>query len=121
MFIFLSTNSVVKELFRLPVLFHHYQEHISINGKESFISFLAEHYTSTQIHHHADNDKHNDHEKLPFKSVDVSTSINITVPKNYLLITKEFFVETSTKKVSAKQQQLTSDFIKNIFQPPRFS
>lgn len=67
--LFVLSNSTQNQFVKLPVFFHHYFEHSSENPNCSLSQFVREHYILLQ---HPD-DRHGDHEKLPFKEVPVDT------------------------------------------------
>lgn len=62
--LYLTTSTEVHELFKLPLLFFHFQEHRTENQALSFLSFLQEHYTG---HSEQKTDWQKD-SKLPFKT-----------------------------------------------------
>ena len=68
--LFISLNTELFQLFKLPTLVQHYLEHKQEDSKETFWHFLSQHYANKINHSHQD--KHNDHERLPFKTDDCS-------------------------------------------------
>lgn len=61
LFVFVSVQSPLHELLKLPELISHYKEHKSENKSISFIKFLEDHYLKSL------STKDNKHSKLPFK------------------------------------------------------
>jgi hypothetical protein len=55
-------SSYILSIFKIGGLVSHFQEHVRIDPKMNFLSFLASHYL--EKHHQEANQ--NDHEKLPF-------------------------------------------------------
>lgn len=120
LFIFLGATTVFGELLKLPVLIHHYIEHVE-NKKEaslSFIDFIAEHYNGGIDH----TDKHHDHEKLPFKTLDshIAQVISI-VPQTDYSISNNAAVLSKLKIPFQYQNVYSNTYLDSIWQPPRFS
>lgn len=117
-FSFLGANTALGEIFKLPLLIHHYIEHNQEDDDNSIIGFLAEHYGEDINHHHHDN--HNDHDHLPFKTI--NSSVGQTA---YIL---PLFIE-STKLVHRKklktpvfqEQNYSNAYLDSIWQPPKYS
>lgn len=116
----LMSNTALGELFRLPTLIHHFNEHKIWDENDSFIDFIESHY-STQINH--PDDEHNDHENLPFKSnysqvlplittVCSKHSFEINTPE-FLYNTEDFFTKYTFNYVNS--------YLENIWQPPRIA
>ncbi|MCO6494255.1 MAG: hypothetical protein J5I91_01060 [Bacteroidetes bacterium] len=114
---FLNTNAALGEILKLPILVHHYFEHLNTIGKIDFVDFISEHY-SNHINH-ADADDH-DHEKLPFRSVDCQspTLITISPDESPIFSSLDFLFEKSKKPVF-KTSQYSNDFLTQIWQPPK--
>ncbi|MBU3676661.1 MAG: hypothetical protein FGM54_05710 [Chitinophagaceae bacterium] len=62
--LYLTTTTELHELFKLPLLYFHFNEHKSENKNLSLSAFLHQHYSHHQDH---DNDWQKD-SKLPFKT-----------------------------------------------------
>lgn len=120
LFIFLSTNTVFSELFKLPELIHHYLEHRE-NEKDNnltFINFLTEHYSENAHHTH----KNNNHEKLPFKTLDFHLAHVISiVPQTNSSLPIIVLVNPKLKKSFQYQYDYSNAYLESIWQPPRFS
>lgn len=65
---FLLETSCLKELIKMPLLIHHYFEHITCHPKDNFISFISKHYAGEQ-NSDSVHDKETD-KQLPFKSTE---------------------------------------------------
>lgn len=120
LFIFLSTNTVFSELFKLPELIHHYIEHRESekNVNLSFIDFLTEHYSENAHHTH----KHNNHEKLPFKTLDFHlTHVISIVPQTNNSFPIIVLVNLKLKKSFQYRYGYSNAYLENIWQPPRLS
>lgn len=74
LFIFLCANTEIGQLLKLPTLVSHYFEHDDheADNNISFIDFVKSHYNDN--HKHSDTDKHDEHQNLPFKTI--NTNIN---------------------------------------------
>ena len=116
LFIFLITNTVFGQLLRLPTLIHHYLEHVEWDNT-TFLEFLNEHYAK-EINH--PDDKHNDHEKLPFKNIDVQSSQVLSIaPQHDFMLSKPVFILVERKRSIHKQQHYSNAYLDSIWQPPR--
>jgi hypothetical protein len=114
--IFLFSRTDLNQLIRLPILFHHYQEHRSEKGGCSFWEFLNLHYGGPLKH--AD-DRHGDHGKLPFKTCDAKLLLLNTTPAEQPVNTVvRLFpsIEGSDNFTFAEQTQPGVSF--SVWQPP---
>jgi hypothetical protein len=112
----LTTQTELGQLFKLPVLIHHYMEHVDMDGDKSFMEFMKEHYVGNI--EHAD-DIHNDHESLPFKTLDVNTGLTLIEPNipDYEVSAVQLHA-SSEKNVIPNQMLHSSDCGNSIWQPP---
>ena len=118
MFIFLTAHTALGQLLRLPTLVHHYLEHVEWDNS-TLLEFLCEHY-AMKINH--PDDKHHDHEKLPFKNLDFHTSqVMSIVPQATFSISQIIPDTVEIKKSIRKQQHYSNAYLNSIWQPPRFS
>lgn len=118
LFIFLTANTAFGQMLRLPTLVHHYLEHVEWDNMTLF-EFLSEHY-AVNINH--PDDKHHDHQKLPFKTADCHTSQVVTlVPQPTFSICQIFPETIELKKSIRNQQHYSNAYLNSIWQPPRFS
>ena len=113
--VFVSSNTELHQLLKLPVLMNHYLDHLKINQDESFFNFISEHDSSQPDH--SDQEHHN----LPFKTTDCATVNSVLPYVNSHQITvnrpQSFFL-----KVTPIYQGIiySSAYLSNIWQPPKF-
>ena len=112
-FVFLCANTSLGQLVKLPNLVEHYKAHkneLSSNSI-SFIEYIKLHYAKNV-------DNNQDHQNLPFKTLDNSTSVLFVFPlmtfqlqlvNPIIAITKKFFYNKS----------FTSNLIISIWLPPK--
>jgi hypothetical protein len=110
-FISVSTTEFVQVL-KLPWLISHFIEHFK-EGQDVY-AFMHEHY----VHHHGSNSDQDEDNQLPFKTTSIQQT-NLT----YLLppigaITKPAVILHKNKLI-LPDIVLPSDFLKDIFHPPR--
>lgn len=105
------------EFFRLPTLIHHYWEHKE-KDNYTLIKFLTEHYAK-KINH--PDDKHHDHEKLPFKVLDLHSLQLVTIVAQPTFSIFKIAFYTAEIKASICKQHYSNMFLNSIWQPPRFS
>lgn len=117
---FLNANTVFGEVLKLPILIHHFVEHSKETEDVSLLNFLAIHYKGDVKHQHQNN--HNDHNKLPFKTIEshFSSVVSIVPPAFIEISTYSKFI-TGLKIAAHKQQNYASTYLNSIWQPPRFS
>jgi hypothetical protein len=116
--LFLGANTELGQLFKLPVLIHHYLEHVELNKNESFADFLQIHYQK-EINH--PDDVHGDHQRLPFKSADChSIQTPVILPQTHFEIADVSVHEEHFKEVFSYEESHSSTRLVNIWQPPRF-
>jgi len=118
LFLYLASITEVHEVFKIPVLLVHFNEHRKENVDLSFLDFLRLHYANGDVKD-ADYDKDM---KLPFKShpeLAFTASIIAVLP---------VFVNQAVKITFGKEKKsfyhidslLISDFRTGIWQPPKF-
>jgi len=112
-FVFLCANTSLGQLVKLPNLVEHYKAHkneLSSNSI-SFIEYIKLHYAKNV-------DNNQDHQNLPFKTLDNSISVLFVFPlmtfqlqlvNSIIAITKKFFYNKS----------FTSNLIISIWLPPK--
>ncbi|HPH46300.1 MAG TPA: hypothetical protein PLJ60_01785 [Chryseolinea sp.] len=114
LFTYLSVNTELHQVFRLPIFFVHYNEHKKGNENITLINFIALHYFKGNV-------QHDDHDQeLPFKS-NHCTEISITfvIPADGFSEPVVKLFPTVKKVVPSSQQLNTSSFHFSIWQPPR--
>ena len=117
--VFLLANTELHQLFKLPVLVHHFFEHHQDAQDKSFFHFLSDHYSSKPGHSHNDN---NEHDNLPFKTSDcaaIHTSLAFNPHHHFSFCEPQFIPE----KVLVPYNEViySSAILNSIWQPPQFS
>ena len=117
--VFLCANTELHQLFRLPVLIHHYLEHHQDEQDKSFLHFLSDHYSSNP--EHSDNDNH-EHDNLPFKTNDCATMhSNVAFNHQHNFTFCEPQVVSEKVSVAYNVGIYSSAILNTIWQPPQFS
>lgn len=117
LFLFLTANTALGEILRLPTLLKHYIQHEE-KENTSFFEFLKLHYAD-KINHP---DDHQNHHKLPFKTMDFHSLQVISQDVPVLISFAQIITDSIVIKNAIRQQQFHSNsFLNNIWQPPRFS
>lgn len=115
---FTLTCTSFGELLKLPMLAHHYIEHIHDEKQLTFAEFMAEHYEEQILH---PNGKHQDHEKLPFKSLDHCDVHLVTIsPEMGLSVSKPSSFLFVQEKINYISINYSNSYLDRIWQPPRF-
>ncbi|MEO7989546.1 MAG: hypothetical protein ABI663_08400 [Chryseolinea sp.] len=114
LFIYLSVNTELHQVFRLPVFFQHYFEHRKGNEDITFLNFIMLHYSGNAV-------QHDDHDsELPFKSNHCDELlIAIALPPDNFFesVVNDFPVADNSLVPSS--QFISSSFLFSIWQPPR--
>jgi hypothetical protein len=121
LFVFLESQTEWMQIFRIPVLVHHFLEHRSENPNESLVEFLNNHYSSNQNHSSTSHHRH-DHDNLPFKSAD-GAKANVTqffIDDSSAVIPIPFFSNSTVASTSGIFICL-KEALNSIWQPPQFS
>ncbi|MCU4189277.1 hypothetical protein M9Q43_08885 [Flavobacterium sp. HXWNR29] len=111
--VFMCANTSIGQLLKVPNLIEHYNEHKNelTTDSISFIDYIVSHYSKNADNNH-------DHEDLPFKTLDNSSSTlfafsiityQIQVVKPLISTQKKFFYNKSFK----------SNLIASIWLPPK--
>ena len=120
LFVFLCANTEIAQLLKLSNLIEHFSEHHNHfrNQNVSLLYFMAIHYNDNQ--HHSNNGKDN-HENLPFKTVD--TSVNqVLAFENHTTFSFRTPSTVSLKStVPFHQKFYISNVFACIWQPPKLS
>lgn len=119
LFVFLSANTELHQLLKLPMLLNHFLEHHDQEPDESLADFLNEHYSET--HNHSDNE-HHDHDNLPFKSNDCATMhSNVVFNHDHNFSFCEPHIVSEKASVATNNVVIYSSAVLNtIWQPPQF-
>ncbi len=114
----MCASTEIAQLFKLPVLIHHYLEHHDDDNGISFMGFLHKHY-SEGISHSSHN---NEHKELPFKthqSIFAQVNLVFQVPVGY---ESKIDKPISKDKIIIYPETFHCSFaISKIWQPPRIS
>jgi hypothetical protein len=120
LFVFLSANTELHQLLRLPSLVQHFLEHKQADQSISFISFCKKHYAEENESHAANH--HDKHEKLPFKSHDCHVAHHAPIFTESNTFQFEFPISISYQdKMVAIEHQYLSTELSNIWQPPKIN
>lgn len=114
----LFSNTELNQFVKLPVLIHHYLEHL-LADKQSLFDFLGEHYAQSINH---PDDQHHDHENLPFKKHDCIHAHGLTffsTSDNEIALTPP--VQSQCTPPPFRVEFFSTAHYSNIWQPPRFS
>jgi hypothetical protein len=117
--IYLFSTTEAIQLLKLPVIFQHFAEHKLEDKNITFFAFLDMHYM-----HGSPKDKDYDKDmKLPFKtSYDCISAVSLAiVPQiiNLSFTKPKTFIEK--KNYIILNQCISSAYLANIWQPPKFS
>lgn len=118
LFSFLSANTVLGEVLKLPLLIHHYIEHTKEDNDNSIIDFLAKHYGKGDEHHHKGG--HHEHDNLPFKTINSHSGQVVCFQSLFIDFSKS--IDESNRKIPIRQQQNAANtYLDSIWQPPQVS
>ncbi|MDI9319475.1 MAG: hypothetical protein QM530_03275 [Phycisphaerales bacterium] len=116
---YLLSTTELHQLLKLPFLVEHFVEHKEQNKRMTLWQFLSLHYAEG-------NAKDADYEKdmkLPFKSHDCCSSINIVAfiaqPIAAFTIQERPIYRTQKSFSTLKEVCLRASFLSNIWQPPK--
>lgn len=117
--IYLFSVVQVNELFKIPIVFEHYEEHQQVEPKISVWKFICIHYMYGDVY---DNDYRMDM-KLPFKSDSANSLYSFVfcfLNQNYTLSSKFILIEY--KKQNFKYAfSFISSYLSFIWQPPQIN
>jgi hypothetical protein len=117
---FATGHNPLVEVLRMSNLVEHYREHQAQKADISIIEFLQLHYLDEK-HHEADTQ----HEKLPMHchAEHFASSIFVLEDFNCFFIENPTFsiVDFATKQLFLYDNQLISNYLASILQPPRYS
>lgn len=114
---YLSANTEVGQLLKLPVFVHHYYEHVENDKETSVLSFLKDHYNN-QISHPDDAD--HDHKNLPFKTIGGHIAlVPAIVPPSTVEISIQTACDFQDHTVFQIEDSYHYSAMKGVWQPPR--
>lgn len=116
--VYLFSFQEFRQVLKLPTLVEHFVKHTLTDPNFSVTNFIEHHYLSGNV---VDNDFEQDM-KLPFKTMDFSTSssifiLNKPITENIEQPKKLF---TERKSNFSYKKDFISEFQFSIFQPPEF-
>ena len=111
--VFMCANTSIGQLLKVPNLIEHYNEHKNelTTDSISFIDYIVSHYSKNADNNH-------DHEDLPFKTLDNSSSTLFA----FSIITYQIQVVMpliSTQKKFFYNKSFKSNLIASIWLPPK--
>lgn len=113
---YLSTTTELGEVFKLPVVWQHFQEHRAANPDLSFIAFLKMHYFNGDP---KDADYQRDMQ-LPFKThAHIFTGFSVAVPPVTFTVTAAPVQQASNHVLPVNDRKKSSIFTAAIWQPPK--
>jgi hypothetical protein len=113
--IFMCANTSIGQLLKIPNLIEHYIDHKndSSTSSISFVDYLVIHYSKNA-------ENHLDHQDLPFKTFDTSTSsLFVFTHFNYQIPVVKSWV--SNQKLFLYCESFQSNLIPSIWLPPKIS
>lgn len=118
--IYLLSSSYGIELFKLPFLFEHFQEHKAQNNSIGFIDFLKMHYSKSTT---KDADYQKDM-KLPFKTVSTSSVVSVFFSEDTTPIqieSKQDFTNSLQAIFKKYNAPLSKSVLFSIWNPPKYT
>ena len=118
LFIFLCANTEIGQLLKLPNLIVHFIEHHNHKDEHSisFIDFVKSHYDNKQ---HSDTDKHDEHQNLPFKTVNTNLNTVIVFENQPTISFRKPISIVGTNTVPFPREFYTSNVFACIWLPPK--
>jgi len=104
------------DLIKVPRLIEHYQQHKTKSADVSFLNFLNLHYGSGADRH--DQEDREEHEDLPFKSPDCSSTVTMNVISAFHAPEIASLISIVSYS-NFYQSAFTSEISQSIWQPPR--
>jgi hypothetical protein len=114
--VFMCANTSIGQLFKIPNLIEHYNEHKNelTTASISFIDFLESHYSKN-----AENNPE-EHQNLPFKTFEIASTVFVLVNNTNFQI-QPVKVVISNKQKFFYQQSFKSNLITSIWLPPKIA
>ncbi len=107
-------NTELRQLLSLPKILEHYRLHQLMDPKESFTSYLCEHYGG---YDGTEGDDTQDHE-LPFKKVFHPGSLTATTPPFIDLLTTEYHLLEGAVFPTPIPEPVPSPYPNTLLRPP---
>jgi hypothetical protein len=122
-FTYLFTSTEFSEMFKIPFLLNHYNEHQAENKKLTFGEFLFVHYVdhSHELNEGKGKNDQDDDSQLPFHShTDYTATFTYYFPTPAIRIVSETIIsELEEGKIFLDNQSLRSFYTPTIWQPPK--
>ncbi|WP_111634743.1 hypothetical protein [Pedobacter cryoconitis] len=115
LFPILFLNTSFSEVFKLPHLVSHFQQHHQQNSEVGIIDFLSMHYFGEDLN---DNDDDEDM-KLPFKKISSQGHISQAISFSKTIQFKQHYIFLLDARVKPGQHWLCNPALDNLFRPPR--
>ncbi|WP_342086410.1 hypothetical protein [Dyadobacter sp. OTU695] len=115
LFIVILDTTSLCQVYKMPLLLRHFEEHQSLNHEITFTDFLSMHYLGKDIN---DNDDDKDMQ-LPFKKVEAHTSSFIFVPLAPVFTFRRVYLPVKAEYGPAVPQVAYSTVLGSLFRPPR--
>jgi ABC-type Zn2+ transport system substrate-binding protein/surface adhesin len=119
--IFLCANTEIGQLLKLPNLAEHFFEHHDHEDEHniSFLDFVKSHYNDN--HKHSDTDKHDEHQNLPFKTLNTNVNTVIAFENQPSIIFNKPISIAINNTVPYHKKFYTSNVFACIWLPPKLS
>ncbi len=106
------------DVFKIPALMAHFQQHQQASPTINFLQFIALHYFNGNPHD-ADYDQDM---KLPFKSCTTTLMVTALEPASALPYNTPAFIQwnNSPQYITLNSTPLFTNYGNNIWQPPKF-
>ena len=114
--IYVFGNTELGQIFNLPQLLNHYQQHATLDAKLSFTKFIVMHYCGD------DGISSDDEEdsKLPFKQIHLFSFIYFTKPSGHTEILNNYSAKYIKQNNGFTDQYLPLVYPRLPLHPPRF-
>ena len=119
LFIFLCANTEIGQLLKLPNLIEHFAEHHDHEDENniSFVDFVKSHYNDN--HKHSDTDKQDEHQNLPFKTINSNLNTVITFENQPTISFRKLISIPINNTVPYHKKFYTSTVFACIWLPPK--
>lgn len=119
--VFLSANTELGQLLKLPNLIEHFAEHRNHKGENNvtFLDFVKSHYSDNC--QHSDTDQHDEHKNLPFKTINTNINTIIAFENQPYIFFKKPISISIKNTVPLYKEFYTSNVFTCIWLPPKLS
>lgn len=121
LFTFLCAKTEIGQLLKIPTLVWHFTEHHEHEDEHdiSFLDFVKSHYNDNQKH--TDTDKHDEHQNLPFKTINTNLNSVIAFENQPLISFRKPIIIDPNNTVPFLKEFYTSNVFACIWLPPKLS